>query len=181
MPCWELFEAQTADYRDEVLPPDVKARLSIEAGVELGWSKWVGDEGGSISIEHFGASARRADRARGVRLQPSTTSSRARRRCWSESRERGRDGQDVLLDHRARFSLDGELPAVVIEAIEVRKDGHAIARVEADDGRVLPVRFTFDEGRIASGRGSVKLAVAFDHRGVHLREAVFEALGGGTR
>ena len=46
-------------------------------------------------------------------------------------------------------SLDGELPAVVIQGIEVRKDGHAIARVEADDGRVLPVRFTFDDGRIA--------------------------------
>ena len=57
MPCWELFEEQPADYRNEVLPPDVKARLSIEPGVELGWSKWVGDGGSSISIEHFGASA----------------------------------------------------------------------------------------------------------------------------
>jgi transketolase len=57
MPCWELFEQQPADYRDEVLPPDCKARLSIEAGVKLGWKEWVGDEGDSISIEHFGASA----------------------------------------------------------------------------------------------------------------------------
>jgi transketolase len=57
MPCWELFEQQGADYRDEVLPPDVKARLSIEAGVKLGWKQWVGDDGDSISIEHFGASA----------------------------------------------------------------------------------------------------------------------------
>jgi transketolase len=57
MPCWELFEQQPADYRDEVLPPDVKARLSIEAGVKLGWKQWVGDEGDSISIEHYGASA----------------------------------------------------------------------------------------------------------------------------
>ena len=57
MPCWELFEAQPADYRDEILPPDVKARLSVEAGVALGWHKWVGDEGDSISIEHYGASA----------------------------------------------------------------------------------------------------------------------------
>jgi transketolase len=57
MPCWELFEAQGSDYRDEVLPPDVRARLSIEAGVKLGWKQWVGDEGDSISIEHFGASA----------------------------------------------------------------------------------------------------------------------------
>ena len=57
MPCWELFEAQPSDYRDDVLPPDVKARISVEAGVALGWKKWVGDEGDSISIEHFGASA----------------------------------------------------------------------------------------------------------------------------
>jgi transketolase len=57
MPCWELFEEQPADYRNEVLPPDVKARVSVEAGIELGWSKWVGDEGDSISIERFGASA----------------------------------------------------------------------------------------------------------------------------
>jgi transketolase len=57
MPCWELFERQPQSYRDEVLPPEVKARLSVEPGVELGWSKWVGDRGASISIEHFGASA----------------------------------------------------------------------------------------------------------------------------
>jgi transketolase len=57
MPCWELFELQTAEYRDEVLPPHVRARLSVEPGVELGWKRWVGDHGDSISIEHFGASA----------------------------------------------------------------------------------------------------------------------------
>ena len=44
--------------------------------------------------------------------------------------------------------LDGELPALQLEAIEERHDGHAIARVRAD-GRVLPIRFTFDEGKIA--------------------------------
>ncbi len=48
---------RASDYRDEVLPPDVKARLSVEAGVAFGWKRWVGDEGDSISIEHFGASA----------------------------------------------------------------------------------------------------------------------------
>jgi len=57
MPCWELFELQPADYRDQVLPPESKARLSVEAGVALGWKQWVGDEGDSISIERFGASA----------------------------------------------------------------------------------------------------------------------------
>jgi transketolase len=57
MPCWELFELQEADYRDEVLPPDVRARISVEPGVALGWKQWVGDHGDSISIERFGASA----------------------------------------------------------------------------------------------------------------------------
>jgi transketolase len=57
MPCWELFEQQPQSYRDEVLPPEVKARLSVEPGVSLGWSRWVGDGGASVSIEHYGASA----------------------------------------------------------------------------------------------------------------------------
>jgi transketolase len=57
MPCWELFELQAEDYRDEVLPPEIKVRLSVEAGVRLGWERWVGEHGDSISIEHFGASA----------------------------------------------------------------------------------------------------------------------------
>src|SRR5436309_14018812 len=57
MPCWELFEAQPRDYRDEVLPPDVKARLSVEAGVAQGWHRWVGDEGDSVALDRFGSSA----------------------------------------------------------------------------------------------------------------------------
>jgi transketolase len=57
MPCWELFEGQDAAYRDEVLPPGVGARLSIEPGVALGWKQWVGDRGDSIALDRFGASA----------------------------------------------------------------------------------------------------------------------------
>ena len=57
MPCWELFEEQPQDYRDEVLPPDVRARLSVEAGISLGWERWVGDAGASVAIDRFGASA----------------------------------------------------------------------------------------------------------------------------
>ncbi len=57
MPCWELFEEQPLEYRDEVLPPDVHARLSVEAGVRLGWRRWVGERGDSLAIERFGASA----------------------------------------------------------------------------------------------------------------------------
>jgi transketolase len=64
MPCWELFDAQPQAYRDEVLPPSVHARMSIEAGATLGWSKYVGDRGFAFGIDHFGASAPAADVAR---------------------------------------------------------------------------------------------------------------------
>jgi len=57
MPCWELFEEQGESYKDSVIPPDVKARVGIEAGVELGWSKWLGDNGVFIGMSSFGASA----------------------------------------------------------------------------------------------------------------------------
>lgn len=57
MPCWELLDAQPQAYRDSVLPPAVRARVSVEAGVTLGWSRYVGDQGVSIGIDHFGASA----------------------------------------------------------------------------------------------------------------------------
>jgi transketolase len=57
MPCHEWFEAQPASYRQEILPPEIKARVSIEAGIKQGWRELVGDAGEIVSIEHFGASA----------------------------------------------------------------------------------------------------------------------------
>jgi transketolase len=57
MPSWELFDAQPAEYRDSVLPPTVRARLAVEAGATQGWSKYVGDSGDVLGIDHFGASA----------------------------------------------------------------------------------------------------------------------------
>jgi transketolase len=57
MPSWELFERQPQFYRDAVLPPEVTARLAIEAGVPQGWHRYVGDGGDVIGIERFGASA----------------------------------------------------------------------------------------------------------------------------
>jgi transketolase len=57
MPCVELFEEQTQNYRDEVLPPAVTARLSIEAGVGQGWDRYVGADGDKICLDRFGASA----------------------------------------------------------------------------------------------------------------------------
>ncbi|MFT4189223.1 MAG: transketolase [Aeromicrobium sp.] len=57
MPSREWFDAQDADYRDGVLPPSVRARVSVEAGIAQGWRELVGDAGRIVSIEHFGASA----------------------------------------------------------------------------------------------------------------------------
>jgi transketolase len=57
MPCVEWFNAQDAAYRQLVLPPDVKARVAIEAGISLGWREYVGECGEMLSLEHFGASA----------------------------------------------------------------------------------------------------------------------------
>jgi transketolase len=57
MPCWEAFSAQEQSYRDEVLPPQVRARVSIEAGATLGWERWIGEAGEAIGVDTFGASA----------------------------------------------------------------------------------------------------------------------------
>lgn len=56
-PCLEWFDEQPAAYREQVLPAAVKAKVSVEAGLSLGWNKYVGPFGQSVSIEHFGASA----------------------------------------------------------------------------------------------------------------------------
>ena len=57
MPSWEIFDAQDEAYRDQVLPPDVKVRLAVEAASPMGWHKYTGTDGGVLGIERFGASA----------------------------------------------------------------------------------------------------------------------------
>jgi transketolase len=57
MPCWELFQAQSVDYRASVLPPDRHRRVSVEAGITQGWREWIGDRGVAVGIDRFGASA----------------------------------------------------------------------------------------------------------------------------
>ena len=64
MPCWEIFDDQPQEYRDLVLPPSVRKRLAVEAGVPLGWHKYVGTEGDVHGIVRFGASAPFKDLAR---------------------------------------------------------------------------------------------------------------------
>jgi len=57
MPSWELFETQSQEYRDSVLPPSGRARLAVEAGVTQGWHRYIGDRGDVIGVDRFGASA----------------------------------------------------------------------------------------------------------------------------
>ena len=57
MPCWELFEEQSNDYKESVLPVEISARVAIEAGATQGWHKYVGTTGEVIGLDHFGASA----------------------------------------------------------------------------------------------------------------------------
>ena len=57
MPCWEFFDEQTPKYKESVLPSAVKARLAIEAGVSMGWAKYTGDKGDTLTVDRFGESA----------------------------------------------------------------------------------------------------------------------------
>jgi transketolase len=57
MPSWELFAAQTQAYRNQILPPSITARVSVEAASPMGWERWVGRNGAVIGIDRFGASA----------------------------------------------------------------------------------------------------------------------------
>ena len=57
LPCWELFDAQPVEYRNGVLPPEIRARISIEAGTPIGWERYVGLDGIAMGLSHFGASA----------------------------------------------------------------------------------------------------------------------------
>ena len=105
MPSWELFEQQPQAYRDEVLPPQVKAKLAVEAASPLGWERWVGQEGDVIGLHRFGASAPYTDIYKNLNFTPEYIAQRAR-----ELVERGakRDGAGVppgtFTADRASFS-----------------------------------------------------------------------------
>ncbi len=78
MPNFIRFGMQEREYRDSVLPPGLKARISVEAGSTLGWVRWVGDEGVSIGLDHFGASAPAGVIAEHFGLTPEAVAERAR-------------------------------------------------------------------------------------------------------
>ena len=78
MPSWELFEAQPQEYRESVLPPGVTARVAVEAGVPLGWERYVGSQGAIVALDRFGASAPYKVLAEEFGFTPETVVARAK-------------------------------------------------------------------------------------------------------
>jgi transketolase len=105
MPSWELFAAQPQSYRDEVLPPSITARVSVEAASPLGWERWVGQDGDVIGLNRFGASAPYTDIYKNLNFTPEYIAQRAREVL---ERRAQRDGAGVpsgtLKADRASFS-----------------------------------------------------------------------------
>jgi transketolase len=77
-PCLDRFAEQDEDYRDSVLPPSVRARVSVEAASPLGWSTWVGDQGEAIGMTTFGSSAPQPDLYEHFGFTPEKVAERAR-------------------------------------------------------------------------------------------------------
>jgi transketolase len=80
MPCWELFEAQDQSYRDQVLPPQITARVAVEAAVRLGWDRWIGPNGAFVGVTGgFGASAPYKEIFKNYRITPERVAEEALR------------------------------------------------------------------------------------------------------
>ncbi|MEW5854056.1 MAG: transketolase [Myxococcota bacterium] len=78
MPCWDLFEHQSKEYRDSVLPPDVKARVAVEQAATFGWRRYVGIDGAAIGMHTFGASAPLKELAKKFGFTPERVAEAAR-------------------------------------------------------------------------------------------------------
>jgi transketolase len=78
MPCWELFAEQDQGYRDQVLPPAVRARLAVEAAASFGWERWIGEDGEMVGVDRFGASAPGATVLEKFGFTPDNVTDRAR-------------------------------------------------------------------------------------------------------
>ena len=81
MPSWELFDDQPQAYRDQVLPPEVTARVSVEQASTFGWAKYVGIAGHSIGMRSFGASAPLKDLIKKFGFAPEDVVAAAREQC----------------------------------------------------------------------------------------------------
>jgi transketolase len=101
VPSFELFEAQPREYRDEVLPPSVEARLAVEAASPLGWERWVGLAGDVIGVRRFGASAPYTDIYKHLNFTPEYIAERAR--ALLDGPERDGSPRGTLTADRASF------------------------------------------------------------------------------
>jgi transketolase len=86
MPSWELFAAQPEAYRNEVLPPEVRARVAVEAAGAFGWSRWITDEGVMLGMEGFGASAPGERLFQEFKFTPERVAEAARQLLYGRSR-----------------------------------------------------------------------------------------------
>jgi transketolase len=91
MPCWELFEAQDAGYRNAVIDPRT-VRVSVEAGATLGWSRYVGETGVSIGLDGFGASAPYEELYAHFGITAEAVAAAARARLLAASKDGGATG-----------------------------------------------------------------------------------------
>jgi transketolase len=96
MPCWELFAEQDQSYRDEVLPPAVRARVAVEAAASFGWERWIGEDGEMIGVDRFGASAPGATVLEQYGFTPDNVTDRARRLLDKLGRGAGKGPLDDL-------------------------------------------------------------------------------------
>ena len=78
MPCWEIFENQSLDYKQSIIPDRGAMKISFEAGITLGWEKYIGSTGLAIGIDHFGASAPGKDLAQEFGFTPQKIESKIR-------------------------------------------------------------------------------------------------------
>jgi len=79
MPSWEIFDHQTGEYRDSVLPPNVKARVAVEQASTLGWERYVGSTGDVSGIQTFGASAPLKELQRNFGFEPDHVATAAKK------------------------------------------------------------------------------------------------------
>ena len=151
MPCWELFDRQPKEYRDEVLPPSVKARVAIEQASTLGWDRYVGDGGAVIGMHTFGASAPLKHLLDEVRLHARPCGAGRARASRSRKGQRMKatellheHGQSLWLDNITRSMLDnGVDPALHrpllgdrahLEPVDLRQ-GDRVGRLRRRDPR----------------------------------------------
>jgi transketolase len=79
LPSWELFDSQSAEYRNQVLPPEITARVSVEAGVTMGWERYIGALGAAVGLSGFGASGKGPDVYKYFGLTPERVAEEAKR------------------------------------------------------------------------------------------------------